>query len=172
MKTIMLMRHAKSDWSRPGQSDEERGLQKRGMKDSPLMGKMFASFGAVPDQILSSPVKRARKTAELVAGHCGYEGDIVWMDGFYPGSYAAHLDALHRLADDVERPLLIGHNPGMDATVQRLLHEKFSINISLPTAAVVCFEAEIDDWTHLKAGICQLLWYVVPRLVKSVTSGG
>ena len=114
MKTILILRHAKSDWSDPELVDFERPLAKRGLTDAPQMGEILALFEVRPDKILSSPARRARQTAELVAQSCGYHKSIQWEDSFYGGSSAHLIAALQNLSDKVERPLLIGHNPTLE----------------------------------------------------------
>ena len=73
MKSVLILRHAKSEWGNPGQADFDRPLAKRGLEDAPRMGQVLARFNYVPDRILSSPAQRARQTAELVAQACGYQ---------------------------------------------------------------------------------------------------
>jgi phosphohistidine phosphatase len=173
MKTILILRHAKSDWSNPGLADFDRPLAKRGRKDAPRMGEVLALFDSVPDRIFSSPAKRAKQTAERVAEACGYNKSIKWEDSFYHGSGMSYIAALRRLPDRVERPLLIGHNPAQEEMVAMLLGlgadewgAEFSIR--LPTAGLVCLDTPIADWAHLEPGDCILRWFLIPRLVKAI----
>ncbi len=94
MKTVLILRHAKSDWGTPGQADFDRPLAKRGLEDAPRMGQMLALFKAVPQRILASPAKRARQTTEMVAQACGYKDSIQWEDSFYEGGSADLIEAL------------------------------------------------------------------------------
>ena len=82
MKTVLILRHAKSDWGDPGKADFDRPLAKRGLEDAPRMGEVLARFECVPDRILASPAQRAKQTAELVAKACGYQKSIQWEDDF------------------------------------------------------------------------------------------
>ena len=171
MKTILLMRHAKSDWSRPGQSDFDRDLNRRGKKDAPCMGRLLSAYSHMPDRVFSSPAKRARVTAELVAKHCGYAGDIHYRDDAYPGSVGSLLAMLQKLNDEIDQVLLIGHNPALEDTVQQLLAGEAIVDIALPTSALVGLEADIRRWSDLNAGSCRLLWFVIPRLIKKLITG-
>ena len=97
MKTLLLMRHAKSSWSDAELQDMERPLNKRGEKDAPRMGKLIRDEKMCPDLILSSTAVRSAKTAQIVAEKCGYGGEIHFMDGLYmaePPAYIAALKAL------------------------------------------------------------------------------
>lgn len=173
MKTILILRHAKSDWSHPFRADFDRPLAKRGLKDAPCMGEVLALCECVPDVILSSPAMRARQTAELVAKACGHRKSVNWQDSFYGGTSEDLLIALQALPDAIERPMLIGHNPTLEETVALLLtrcgedwSEEFAIRI--PTAGLVCLDVGITDWADLGPGDGILRWFLIPKLVKAV----
>ena len=76
MKTVLLLRHAKSDWGDDGLADFDRPLAERGKKDAPAMGNVLVDFNCVPDKIVSSPAERAKQTSQLVAQACGYKKQI------------------------------------------------------------------------------------------------
>ncbi len=173
MKTILLLRHSKSDWSDPGLADFDRPLAKRGLKDAPRMGEILSLFQGVPDKILSSPARRAKQTAKIVAKACGYQQPIQWEDSFYGGSSVDLIMALKHLPDTVERPLLIGHNPSLEEAVTDLLsphaegwYQEWFIRI--PTAGLVCLEADIMNWNGLGPGYATLRWFLIPKLVKAI----
>ncbi len=173
MKTILLLRHAKSDWSDSTLIDFDRPLAQRGLKDAPRMGQVLARFDYVPDAILSSPAKRAKQTAELVVKACGYQKSIQWKADFYGGSSDDLLAALQNLPSRVERPLLIGHNPAMEETVADLLGRDDSgwtdsFAIRIPTAGLVCLEMDLVDWSDLEPGDATLRWFLIPKLVKAL----
>ena len=174
MKTILLLRHAKSDWSNPGLPDVDRPLAGRGKKDAPRMGKLLLRFKCVPDIIISSPAKRAQMTAELVAGTCGYKKPIQYLESLYGGSSREIISILKNLPDMIERPLIIGHNPTLEETIGILLspranHPEYCIKVRFPTAALICIETDIPHWELLKPGECNLLWMIIPRLVKAIS---
>lgn len=173
MKTILLLRHAKSDWGNPSLVDFDRPLAKRGRKDAPRMGEVLAQFDHVPDAILSSPAKRARQTAELVVEACGYTKAIQWQADFYGGGSDELITSLQNLPQKVERPMLVGHNPTMEETVADLLGRvdsgwQDSLAIRIPTAGLVCLEVDLFDWSDLEPGEATLRWFLIPRLVKAI----
>lgn len=180
MKTVLILRHAKSDWGDPGLADVDRPLAKRGLEDAPRMGEVLALFGCVPDKILSSPAKRAKQTAEMVAKACGYRQAIQWEDSFYGGSSLDLIKALQKLPDTVKRALLISHNPVLEETIAMLCASTFSAvedeegegwAIRLPTAGLVCINFEIAAWDDLELGEGMLQWFVIPKLVKAIRGG-
>jgi phosphohistidine phosphatase len=172
MKTILLLRHAKSDWGEEGLADFERPLNKRGLKDAPVMGKMLALFDAAPDKILSSPARRAVQTTELVAEACGYDKRLIqWENSFYGGGSGDLIAALRCLPDEVARVLLVGHNPVMAQTAAALLStcvDDIEARIPFPTAGLACFEADITAWTELRLGQVVLRWFLIPKLAQAL----
>ena len=174
MKTVLLLRHAKSDWGNPGLPDFDRPLAKRGLKDAPLMGQVLADFEAVPEKIVSSSAKRAKQTAELVAEACGYKQSISWQDSFYGAYTDTLIEALKLLPNTIERAMLVGHNPTMEETAAALLVSQEEkgwgqlLEIRMPTAALVCLELDIMRWEDLEPGDATLRWFLIPRLVKAI----
>ena len=147
MKTILLLRHAKSSWNDPDLDDRERPLNKRGKRQSPEMGKLVLAEGLTPDLILSSPAKRARKTAAAVAKVCGYDGNVERIEDFYPGGPADYLRVLSELPDGVRRVMLVAHNPGLEEFLRDLVNQAWP----LPTAALAQVEIPLDAWQDLTA---------------------
>jgi len=144
MKTLLLMRHAKSSWKENKLKDIDRPLNKRGKKDSAHMGELLASKKLCPQLILSSTALRARLTAQTVAEKCGYRGEISYLDSLYmaePNTIAA---AIASLPEEENSVLLIGHNPGMEALVQMMLGKIES----LPTSAIAYFNLSITHWNE------------------------
>jgi phosphohistidine phosphatase len=175
MKTILLLRHAKSDWGEGDLADFDRPLAKRGLKDAPRMGQALTLFACIPDKIVSSPARRARQTAELVAEACGYsKKSIQWEPSFYEGDSDDLTAALRRLPAEVERVLLVGHNPGMEETAAVLMgvDEDEAAVIRLPTAGLVCLEVDIDDWALLRPGQVVLRWFLIPKLAQVLQKDG
>jgi len=145
MKTLLILRHAKSSWDEPGLADIERPLNKRGKHDAPRIGELLKEAGLIPDVILSSPAVRAIKTAESVADACGYEGNIEIKEDFYPGSPGDYIDALNDLPDDPMCVMVVGHNPGLE----ELLNELTGESETLPTAALAQVDLPIQRWLEL-----------------------
>ena len=171
MKHILILRHAKSDWSNPALADFDRPLAERGLKDAPLMGQALARFRQTPDIIISSPARRAKQTAELAARAANFQGTIRWNDSLYPGSSSDLLAALRALPDTIERPMLVGHNPAFANTAALLcnLHPTDKPeDIRLPTAGLICFAVNIANWSALESGDGVLRWFLIPKLLKAL----
>ena len=145
MKTLLILRHAKSSWGEPALADIQRPLNKRGKHDAPRIGELIKEMGLVPDTILSSPAVRAMKTAEAAADRCGYEGEIEIRENFYPGSPDDYIDAINNLPDACARVMVVGHNPGLEELLSDLTGE----SEPLPTAALAQVELAIQRWIDL-----------------------
>lgn len=158
MKTLILMRHGKSSWKHLELSDHDRPLKKRGKRDAPRMGELLKEKDLVPQRILSSTAVRARRTAEMVAEECGFEGDIDYLRSFYHAELLEYFEVLQELPDEVERVLVIGHNPSLEGLLQILSDEIEA----LPTAAVAQIELKIKSWSEIDDdgyGKLVNLWY-------------
>ena len=147
MKTVLLLRHAKSSWDHPGRNDRERPLNKRGKRQAPEMGKLINAENLTPDLILSSPAKRACKTAQAVAEACGYDGEIEQIDDFYPGAPDDYLRVLSELPDGVRRVMVVGHNPGLEELLRVLVGELRTLS----TATLAQVELPLEAWQDLTA---------------------
>lgn len=145
MKTLLIMRHAKSSWKEKKVADHERPLNKRGRHDAPIMGKMLAEHELSPQRILSSSALRARQTAEVMAESLHFGGDVTSMDQLYMAEPEGYIDALRELPNEVERVMVIGHNPGLEMLLQLLSGQIQSI----PTAVIAHLVLPIDHWSEL-----------------------
>lgn len=161
MKTLMLLRHAKSSWKDKGISDHDRPLNKRGKKTTPVMGHLILEKQLVPDLILSSTAVRARTTAEAVAEACNYKNTIEHIEELYLATAGEILFQAQSRGDDddansIDRMMLVAHNPGMEDLVSKLAgHPK-----PFPTAALAVFELGIENWRALDLGIETSLLYL------------
>lgn len=163
MKTLVLMRHAKSSWDKPELPDRDRPLNKRGEKDAPQMGRLLRKNDIKPDRVYASTAVRAAKTAELVAEKMHFEGEIIYLDAYYMAEPDAYLEPLRELPDDVKCVMIVGHNPGLEGLLQ-ILSRKVE---SMPTAAVARVNLPIDSWKELTLevhGKLKDLW--LPRDLK------
>lgn len=164
MKTLILMRHAKSSWKHPEIKDHERGLNKRGKKDAPRMGKLLADNELIPQRILTSTAERSRMTVEAVVDTIQYTGEVSYLDSLYMAEPDIYLELLSLMPDDLERILVIGHNPGLEGLLQ-ILSGRVE---SLPTAAVAYLSLPIHSWKEIRAheetGELVALWS--PRDIK------
>lgn len=142
MKTVLLLRHAKSSWDNPALSDHERPLNKRGCRAAPRIGQLIADEGLVPDIIVSSTAARARSTAELVAEESGYGGDILFCDDLYLAAPATYQLQMSQLADDTASAMFVGHNPG----ISELLYAMSGEHSDMPTAALAHLQSHNSSW--------------------------
>ncbi len=150
MKTLMLLRHAKSSWKDSDVSDHDRPLNKRGKKTAPQMGRLLRKDGLLPDLILASTAVRARETARAVAKAAKYKGPVELLESLYLATAGKLLaEAQSRTPDSVGRLLLVGHNPGMEELVEILCGRRETF----PTAALAVFEVGIDEWKALELGV-------------------
>lgn len=145
MKTLLVMRHAKSSWKDESLPDFERPLNKRGKEDAKRMAKFILAEGLCPDIILSSPARRARKTADAVHRECG-EAVLNLIDTLYPGDSSRYIAALSELDDSIVAAMIIGHNPGLEDWLRSLGVE----TDRFPTAALARVEVPIESWTEMR----------------------
>lgn len=146
MFTLLIMRHAKSDWDNPEISDFERPLNPRGLKAAPFMGTVIRKNFATPDLIISSPAKRAKQTAVLVKEAAGIESEIQYRDNIYEASPSILLNLVSNLKTIYSSVVLIGHNPGLENFIRILTGE----TPSMPTAAIAKIDLSINDWNEIK----------------------
>lgn len=149
MKTLLVVRHAKSSWKDLNLPDHDRPLKKRGKQDAPRMGRLLYDEDLVPDLIISSTALRARWTAELVAEECGYEGEIVLTRDFYHADPEDYLMGLSNVPDHHGRVMIVGHNPGM----QELLWDLTGESVRFTTANIAHIELPISSWRALEEEI-------------------
>ena len=142
MKELLILRHAKSSWSNPGLADIDRPLNKRGKRDAPRMGAFLREQDLVPDLILCSPAVRAKKTAQAISEESGYQGEIEIHEDFYPGEPSAYIKVLVANPDQVERVMVVGHNPGLEEFLDELTGE----SARLPTSALAQITLPIHNW--------------------------
>ena len=146
MKTLLLVRHAKSSRDDPALPDKERPLNARGERDAPEMGGRLAKRNVKPDLILSSPASRALKTAEIIAEKLDYKiKDIVVDDRLYAVGADDLLDVILELDDTLERVMVFGHNPEMT----ELAHRLSSKITDMPTCAVAEFTFDAKSWSNV-----------------------
>lgn len=146
MKTLFLVRHAKSSRDDPMLADRERPLDDRGRHDAPGMGHRLAKRDAKPDAIFSSPARRALTTARLIAKELGFDRDRIVVDERLYATSADELLAVVRSLDDrLGRVMLFGHNPELTD----LAHRLSATIANLPTCAVVEFGFDTPSWSKV-----------------------
>lgn len=166
MRTLVLLRHAKSSWDAPVESDFERPLAPRGERDAPRMGKVLKQSGLSIDRVVSSTAARARRTAELAAAASRCQKVLEFDDAVYHASVDELLSVLKGLSDKDDTVMLVGHNPGFEDLLCTLCGSPRSrARIRVPTAALACIELEIANWRDIAAGRGTLLWMAVPKMI-------
>jgi phosphohistidine phosphatase len=145
MKSVLVLRHAKSSWKQQELADHDRLLNKRGKRDAPLMGRLLKKEDLVPDIIISSTAIRARSTAEAVAKASGYKGEIILDKSLYAAGPEAYLGVIHDLSDEYVRVLIVGHNPGLEELLELLTGE---IHL-MPTCSLAHVKLHVDKWSEV-----------------------
>ena len=160
MKTLLILRHAKSSWNEPGMMDHDRPLNARGKQDAPHIGQLLREQRLLPDLILSSTAKRARSTAKRVVSggelHCTPQ----LLEQLYLAPAETYIEVLRKQPSEFNLILVIGHNPGLE----ELVLSTTGTSLALRTAALVQVEFEIDTWFELPArGQGKLVAHWEPR---------
>ena len=147
MKTLLILRHAKSSWDDPAMPDHDRPLTERGKKDAQRLGQFLQEHGLVPDLIVSSTARRAGKTAKKVAKACGYGGEIEIDGRLYQAHFSQFIGVLREVAEEHATVLVVGHNPGLEEFVLHLTGQ----TEPMPTAALAEVSLDIDSWQSLSS---------------------
>lgn len=142
MKTLLLMRHAKSGWDNPALSDHDRPLNPRGERDAPEMGRLLVHAAVIPDRIVCSSAVRAKRTAEMVHESLNAACELQVIDHLYHAPPKTWFSVIRELPDAANCVLIIGHNPGLEETLLRITGEPHR----MPTAAVAHLAVPIDRW--------------------------
>ena len=162
MKTLFILRHAKSSWDNRDLSDFERPLNERGLKAAPLMGRVMKEKQFTPDLILSSPATRARQTAELVKEAAGIESDIRFDERIYEASPARLLEVVAEQNESLDSILLVGHNPGFEGLLRALTGEFQPMS----TATLAVIDLQITKWSEINSSPGNLRSLIRPKEVE------
>jgi phosphohistidine phosphatase len=158
LKTLLLLRHAKSSWADPGLDDHQRPLNQRGRRDAPRMGDLVRELRLPPDIIISSDAVRARLTAEAVAETTRYAGKILLDPRLYLASPDSIVAVLQTVPDaKAQTVMIVGHNPGLEGLIAALTGEHHD----MPTAALAQIVLPIVRWRDLNVstrGTLLALW--------------
>jgi len=161
MKTLTLVRHAKSSWKDTRLRDIDRPLSKRGERDAPRMGKRIAAAGIRPSLIISSPAVRAWTTAKLVAAEMAYPLEFLQReDELYLASLDDLLSVVAAQETGFNNLMLVGHNPGLTDFANFLSP---GLTSNLPTAGVVSVQFDRDDWVLRNRPVTELVLYDYPK---------
>ena len=144
MKTVYVIRHAKSSWDDPTLTDIKRPLNKRGLRDAPFMAKLLKNKGVTADLIISSPANRALTTATYFANEMSIPVESIDVEHAIYGAYPEDiLQMITQIEDDVNIVLIFGHNPTFTSLVNRFTEDYIA---NVPTCGIVKIDAKIDQW--------------------------
>ena len=164
MKTLMLLRHGKSDWDH-NVDDHDRPLVKRGIDASQRVGKVLTKLNQVPQRIVSSTAKRALDTVTIAANSGDWQREIETDRSMYETHAEAVMKWIQKQLDSIESVLLVGHQPTWSQLGGALIgggHLRF------PTAALARIDLHIERWEQAEFGCGELVWFELPRVLKGI----
>lgn len=170
MKTLYLLRHAKSSWDDPDLKDFERPLNGRGLRDIPVMADRFNARGCSIDCIVSSPAMRTKTTARLFSEAVAFKGEtIVSNPELYFAGVGMFLKATKLMDGSCDTAMLVGHNPAITEFVNAMVGEQAGTAETaetidnIPTCGLIQMELPIDDWADASLGSGRLIEFDFPK---------
>jgi phosphohistidine phosphatase len=164
MKTLYLVRHAKSSWEDLSLQDFDRPLNKRGKENAPFMGKLLKKKNIKVDWILSSPALRAKKTIEMIAGELDYLlENIIFEKKIYEASTSYLMQLIQNQDDKIDGLLICGHNPELTILVNQLTTHEIE---NIPTSGVCCIEFDTNQWEKIRLRQNKLVFFEYPKKYK------
>ncbi|MCA1198685.1 histidine phosphatase family protein [Sphingomonas sp. R647] len=169
MKTLTVLRHAKSSWDDAVARDFDRPLNARGQRAAVTVGRHMRSEGLAFDHVVASPAVRIVETVEQVETGYGSALAPEWDRRIYLASASTLLDVVHELPAGADSALLIGHNPGLEDLVLMLVPDRVgdllrdSVEEKFPTAALAMITFDTDDWGAIRSSAGTLVRFVRPR---------
>lgn len=161
MKTLYIIRHAKSDWDDPELHDIERPLADRGIKDARVMANLLKEKEIMPDLMLSSPALRAFSTCRIFSDMIGYDKSDMRVDAqLYFGNIADIIELLQAQSPEIASLCIFGHNPTF-SNLAAALSPEFSGE--MPTCSIVALQFDIERWGLLEPESAQFLWFEYPK---------
>jgi phosphohistidine phosphatase len=162
MKILYICRHAKSSWDYPELHDFERPLNNRGKRDAPLMGKILYEKNINVDKIISSPAKRAYKTAKIIAKYIGFNITAIQKDEkIYSASAGELIAIIQKVPDSVSSLMIFGHNPAFTSLNNYL--SDISLD-NIPTSGIVCLKFDISSWKEIDPQRSKQIFFEYPKL--------
>ncbi len=160
MKTLLLMRHAKSDWKQPGLSDHDRPLNARGRAAAPAIARKLLECGPNVDVILASSAVRVQETVALLQEQWSSGAELLTSPALYLASPQQIMSEVQSLHDTWHSALVVGHNPGMAALVCHLAAQ----DLEFPTGALAIFQFDTNTWSKVfSKGGAELMDFCKPR---------
>lgn len=164
MKTLYLVRHAKSSWEVSGISDAERPLIPKGIKKTGKVIDFLNKRGTLAGLIISSPAVRALETAKLVAAGIGYPPERIRIEqGIYDSTVTRMLDLVYAVSNDIESLMIVGHNPTITEVANVFLRPGIEI---MPTSAIVCLSFDTDAWEEIPGSAVVDEFFVYPKILR------
>ncbi len=165
MKTLILMRHAKSDWDDPTLEDIERPLNRRGRMSAGALGEWLETGGHRPERVLLSSAVRTQETWARVATQLSDEADVLVLEALYLAPEERMLEQLRRKGGDADVVMMICHNPGTAALAERLLETPIRemALAQFPTGATAIIDFDVQDWREVGPALGRLQDFIVPR---------
>jgi len=159
MRTLILLRHAKSSWKDASLQDFDRPLNKRGKGAAELVGRFIRGQKLKPDLVLSSPAIRARETIDTVLQSSGRPLETRYDERIYEASPLSLLEVISHVEENLKVVLLVGHNPGLEELLELLTGQREP----LPTAALAKITIETVRWSEIAEKSGRLDWLVKPK---------
>ncbi len=161
MKTLYLLRHAKSSWDDPDLRDFERPLAERGINDVPVMAKRFQERGREVACMICSPAVRTKTTAKMLASLVGFPTDEIGSNPelYFAGS-SMFLKAASLLDDDYDSAMLVGHNPAITEFVNQMINGNID---NIPTCGLVELCLPVNNWSDTEFGTAELIDFNYPK---------
>ena len=159
MRTLYLLRHAKSSWKDPGLQDFDRPLNGRGREAAPLVGKFIRGRKLRVDLIVSSPAERARQTAALVKESARLSAEVLYDERVYEADAARLVEVVAQADESADALMLVGHNPGLEELLTFLTGE----SRRMQTAALACVALDVEKWGKTRERAGRLEWLVRPK---------
>jgi phosphohistidine phosphatase len=161
MKTLVLVRHAKSSWEDKNVPDFERTLNSRGKRDAPFMADILKTKNINIELILSSPAIRALSTAKMFAKELGIaEKEIIVNKNIYEAGRKDLLKILLETEDSINHLMLFGHNPGLTYLSNYLCDFETD---NIPTCGIICMQLDFDSWKYLGNKTCSFTFFEYPK---------
>ncbi len=161
MKTLFLVRHAKSSWENPDVKDHERPLLQKGIKRTEKIAEFLKRRKLTPGIIVSSHAVRANETAGLIAKHLSYpEEDIIIDEKLYLSGVNSIMNVIYALPEEKDSAMIVGHNPCMTQLVNLFLETKIE---TLPTTGLVCVAFDTKTWSDVPLAESKVKFVVFPK---------
>jgi phosphohistidine phosphatase len=161
MKSILLIRHAKSSWDDMSMPDIDRPLNDRGKRDAPVMAERLLDRKVDIDAFISSPAKRARKTAEIFSKAFGQEKkEVELKEELYEAGEKDFASVVASLPNDQNVVAIFSHNPGITEYANTLTSTRID---NIPTSGIFAVKAETNDWKTFASAAKQMWFFDYPK---------